>query len=85
MRHARIAWRCRRGMRELDLLLEQFLGSGLKSLGDDDLDRLESLLVLPDQDILAWLTSDIQPEDRDMRRIVKILRDSIYSRAGTNE
>ena len=85
MRHARIAWRCRRGMRELDLLLEKFLGSGLKSLGDDDLDRLESLLVLPDQDILAWLTSDIQPEDRDIRRIIKILRDSIYSRAGTNE
>ena len=85
MRHARIVWRCRRGMRELDLLLEKFLMSGLTSLGDDDIDRLEHLLEQPDQDILAWLTSATQPEDAESRQIVNILRSRIYSQSNTDE
>lgn len=73
-RHARIAWRCRRGMRELDLLLENVLAKGLGSLEGVDLDRLEHLLEQPDQDILAWLIHAAEPEDADTKRIVAILR-----------
>ena len=72
-------------MRELDLLLEKFLMSGLTSLGDDDIDRLEHLLEQPDQDILAWLTSATQPEDAQFRQIVTILRSRIYSQSNTDE
>lgn len=68
-------------MRELDLLLEKFLATGLQSLEDDDLDRLEKLLVQPDQDILAWLTGDPRPDDAEIRRIVEILRGRIYSKS----
>ena len=66
-------------MRELDLLLEKFLASGLQSLGKDDLDCLEKLLAQPDQDILAWLTAEPDPDDREIRRIVTILRGRIFS------
>ena len=68
-------------MRELDLLLEKFLATGLQSLEDDDLDRLEQLLVQPDQDILAWLTGDPKPDDAELRRIVEILRGRIFSKS----
>ncbi len=68
-------------MRELDLLLEKFLATGLQSLKDDDLDRLEDLLVQPDQDILAWLTGDPNADDAEIRRIVEILRSRIYSKS----
>ncbi len=68
-------------MRELDLLLEKFLATGLQSLTDDDLDRLEDLLVQPDQDILAWLTGDPNADDAEIRRIVEILRSRIYSKS----
>ncbi len=68
-------------MRELDLLLEKFLAAGLQSLEDDDLDRMEKLLGQPDQDILAWLTGDPQPDDAETRRIVEILRARIFSRS----
>ena len=78
VRHARIVWRCRRGMRELDLLLEGFLATGLGSLDDDDLDRLEDLLVQPDQDILAWLMGAREPENAEICRIVTILRSTIH-------
>ena len=65
-------------MRELDLLLEKFLATGLQSLEDDDLDRLEKLLEQPDQDILAWLTAGPKPDNADIRRIVELLRDRIF-------
>jgi antitoxin CptB len=77
VRRARIVWRCRRGMRELDLLLEKFLSSGLELLEDDDLERMENLLIQPDQDILAWLTGATTPEDANIRHIVIILRNTI--------
>ncbi len=67
-------------MRELDLLLEKFLATGLQSLEDDDLDRVENLLVQPDQDIFAWLTGDPKPDDAEIRRIVEILRGRIFSK-----
>jgi antitoxin CptB len=85
VRRARIAWRCRRGMRELDLLLEKFLASGLSPLGDDDLNRMEHLLTQADQDILAWLTSTVTPEDPELRRIVSTLRNSIYAPSNADE
>ncbi len=68
-------------MRELDLLLERFLSTGLRSLEDDDLGRVEKLLAQPDQDILAWLTGDPQPDDPEIRRIVEMLRDRIFSKS----
>lgn len=83
MRRARIAWRCRRGMRELDLLLANFLTSGLKTLKRADLDDLEHLLEQPDQDILAWLTGAAEPEDRGTRQIVTILRAHIEAPHGS--
>lgn len=64
-------------MRELDLLLEKFLASGLELLEDDDLERMENLLIQPDQDILAWLTGATTPEDANIRHIVNILRSTI--------
>ena len=72
-------------MRELDLLLERFLASGLESLADDDLDRLEHLLEQPDQDILAWLTSATGPEDPEFLPIVRILRKHIQPQATVDD
>jgi succinate dehydrogenase flavin-adding protein (antitoxin of CptAB toxin-antitoxin module) len=66
-------------MRELDLLLEKFLVTGLQSLENDDLRCLEKLLAQPDQDILAWLTAEPEPDDMEIRRIVAILRGRIFS------
>ena len=66
-------------MRELDLLLEKFLVTGLQSLENDDLVRLEKLLEQPDPDILVWLTGEPKPDNPEVRRIVEVLRRHIYS------
>ena len=85
MRHARIAWRCRRGIRELDILLETFLTSSLESLANDDLSRLETLRDQPEQDSLAWLTGNTEPDDPDIGTIVTIIRNIIQSRSSSDE
>lgn len=71
-----VKWRCRRGMRELDLLMEKFLASDFDRLGDVELASLEQLLDEPDQDIFAWLTATREPP-QDFDAIVSRIRRSL--------
>ena len=70
----RARWRCRRGMKELDVLLERFAARGLERLEDSDLDALERLLEAPDQDILEWLASASPTPASEMHGIVSLIR-----------
>lgn len=68
-----VKWRCRRGMRELDILLAGFLEKGFDALDDDALTRLDAMLAAPDQDILAWL-SGAHPPPPEHADIVRRIR-----------
>ena len=70
----RARWRCRRGMKELDVLLERFAACALHRLDDRELDALERLLGEPDQDVHAWLVSAAGSPPPEMRRIVALVR-----------
>ena len=70
----RARWRCRRGMKELDVLLERFAARGLERIEDGDLDALERLLDAPDQDILEWLASASATPPPAMLGIVSLIR-----------
>ena len=72
----RARWRCRRGMKELDVLLERFAARALDDrLDDAELDALERLLGQPDQDVHAWLVSAPgSPPPPEMRGIVALVR-----------
>ena len=72
-------------MRELDLLLQKFLDTGLDSLENGDLDHLEQLLTHPDQDILAWLSDSDEPEDPELRAIVTIMQSRIQLKSNADE
>lgn len=54
-RCARLRWLCRRGMKELDILLERFCRDHLDQLDDAGLTDFESLLQLEDPDLYAVL------------------------------
>ena len=45
----RMAWRCRRGMLELDLLFVDFVKNHLPQLTDKQISALDKLLDLPDR------------------------------------
>lgn len=51
----RLRWKCRRGMLELDLLLAQFLASGIDQLTDEQLHAFSQLLDLEDQELWQML------------------------------
>ena len=51
----RIKWKCRRGMREIDLLLREFSKNSLEKLNDDQLLVFEEILNYDDQSLYDFL------------------------------
>ncbi|WP_037588600.1 succinate dehydrogenase assembly factor 2 [Stenoxybacter acetivorans] len=51
----RIRWLMRRGLLELDILLERFMVKEFDALSDNELTLLTQLLDSPDQEFLAWV------------------------------
>ncbi len=55
-RRARLAFRAaRRGFKEVDLVFGAFAAEFLDQLDEAGLDQFEALLLVPDQDVYAWL------------------------------
>jgi antitoxin CptB len=67
----RLRWQCRRGMLELDHLLERFLDLGYGDLNASE--RLTFLLLLDaqDQTLSDWFMARVAPPDREMRALVR--------------
>jgi antitoxin CptB len=73
-RKAKINWHCRRGMLELDLILEKFSKKHLETLSEQDLVSFESLLTSPDPDLYAWFMGYESPMNRELMDIVDLIR-----------
>ena len=69
-------WASRRGMLELDLILQPFLENTFDSLPEDDQLRFEALLEREDQQLFVWLMKREQPTDPDTQRIVQIIHEN---------
>tara|TARA_B100000953_G_scaffold211553_1_gene174663 strand:+ start:584 stop:829 length:246 start_codon:yes stop_codon:yes gene_type:complete len=48
-------WKCRRGLRELDLLFRKFADTTLESLDQDDLLMFNSILDIEDQPLYDFI------------------------------
>lgn len=59
----RLRWRCRRGMLELDIVLQRFLDHGYTGLDEQQRQAFTDLLELSDNTLLAYLNKQEQPED----------------------
>lgn len=55
----RLSWRCRRGLLELDIVLQRFSENHLATLSIEELLAFDSLLDLPDNEFLDVVTSRI--------------------------
>lgn len=71
---ARFAWHCRRGMLELDLILQRFLEQSLEQLSSQQLKVFDSLLTCTDPELFAWFMGHEEPEDREFKEIVALIR-----------
>ena len=83
MNKNRLMWASRRGMLELDLILQPFVENTYDSLSEHDQLRFDALLELEDQQLFVWLMKREQPTDPDTLRIVQIIHESRQKPAGT--
>ncbi len=66
----RMRWAARRGMLELDLVLEPFVTARYAALDEADRQRFQQLMVCEDQDLFAWFLRREQPADPELAHIV---------------
>ena len=75
MEKKRLLWASRRGMLELDLILTSFLEKQYANLPLADQNLYGKLLGEQDQDLFAWFLQRQDPEDPELLRIVRIIRE----------
>jgi antitoxin CptB len=73
-RLGRLRWLCRRGMKELDLVLEGFLLRESAALEDGAWPELEAFLNTEDDQLWDWILGRGQPESEQWRDILAAIR-----------
>jgi len=71
---ARLAWRCRRGMKELDLLLLGWLQGEYPSATEARRGQFEALLELPDPELAAYVLGLVRPEGAELAALVESIQ-----------
>ena len=78
----RMRWAARRGMLELDLVLEPFVQARYASLSDADRERFQQLMLCEDQDLFAWFLQRQKPEDPEHAAIVQQILEFAHTPPG---
>ncbi len=72
----RLRWKCRRGMRELDLLLRDFMDAEGTMLDAAERRLLDRLLDYPDAILLEYLLGRTTPLEGDLKDVVHRIRNA---------
>ena len=72
------SWQCRRGMLELDLLLNNFVNKSVDALSQQEKKSFELLLSYPDQTLLDLLLDNTVSSDNDIASIVQKIRSTDF-------
>jgi antitoxin CptB len=70
----RVRWHCRRGLLELDLVLNHFVDNRFQRLTPEQKQALARLLDLPDNDLWDLVTGRASIDDEACTEIVGMLR-----------
>jgi antitoxin CptB len=71
---ARLRWQCRRGMLELDAILQPFFERYFLTLSPLQQAHFELLLTCKDQDLFTWLIGNGQPQDKGLCEILAVIK-----------
>ncbi len=70
----RLRWLARRGMKELDLLLEGFIARESAALSDGAWPEFEALLSCEDDRLWDWLQGHADDESRQFQTLIDAIR-----------
>ncbi|WP_394807896.1 succinate dehydrogenase assembly factor 2 [Nitrosomonas sp.] len=72
----RARWRCRRGLLELDIVLQRFMDHYYTQLDESGLEQFERLLALPDNDLWDLITAKQINADDNLQQVLELLQKS---------
>jgi succinate dehydrogenase flavin-adding protein (antitoxin of CptAB toxin-antitoxin module) len=70
----RIKWHCRRGLLELDLVLERFVARYLDALNPGQTEVFKELLAYEDNDLLDMVMGRAEPVNQDLSVVLEMMR-----------
>ena len=79
MRRGQLQWRCRRGMRELDLPLQRYLEQAFETAGPTMQAAFVRLLDETDDALWRYLYGDLNPEDHALAELLREIRSAAAS------
>jgi len=71
---ARLRWQCRRGTKELDLLLQRYLETDYLAADDEEKALFAELLELEDDELFGVLMGDSEVEAGELKLLVEKMR-----------
>ena len=71
---ARLRWRCRRGMKELDLVLLRYLEQDYDAASPADRAAFARILELQDPELFGYLVGRAAPTDDTLRHVLARIR-----------
>ncbi len=71
-----LRWRCRRGIREMDIVLQTFLEQCYDTLSDIDKQSFTALLDETDLDIMNWMMGKDEPENNALKKMIFLIQQS---------
>jgi antitoxin CptB len=69
-----LLWHCRRGMKELDIVLERFVRASLPLASRDERGLLAELLALPDPELAHYLLGGASPPGAQLGALIARIR-----------
>ena len=72
-----LRWQCRRGMLELDLLLNGFLDEKYHQLTIDEKNQFKNLLDYPDQTLFDLLMGNMQSSDNNVMLLISKVNEKL--------
>lgn len=69
----RLSWQCRRGIKEVEVLLVPFFERFFPELSEEDQALFVALLDEQDVDLFEWFTQRAEPQDKNTKHIVNVI------------
>jgi antitoxin CptB len=73
LEHRKVLWRCRRGMKELDVLLERFARERYAHVSNDEQRAFVRLLDLPDPDLADYFLGHVVPNEPELAQLTRLI------------
>ena len=71
---SRLRWRCRRGTKELDIVMNRYLQERYETASAEEQASFNALLDIEDPIIFDWLMDKTKAEDENLKAFVEILK-----------